>query len=97
MKVQVSFSVMMSPQPPPSSLSKPITHFVSWRQSTVGRSRLSHFITCVLEEKESSTDKTAMNSALPSPGAQNDSENSASAESNVRVVGEVEKNSFMTS
>lgn len=97
MKVQVSFSVMMSPQPPPSSLSKPITHFVSWRQSTVGRSRLSHFITCVLEEKESSTDKTAMNSALPSPGAQNDSENSASAKSNVRVVGEVEKNSFMTS
>lgn len=97
MKVQVSFSVMMSPQPPPSSLSKPITHFVSWRQSTVGRSRLSHFITCVLEEKESSTDKTAMNSALPSPGAQNDSENSVSAESNVRVVGEVEKNSFMTS
>ena len=51
----------------------------------------------MLEEKESSTDKAAMNSALPSPGAQNDSENSASAESNVRVVGEVEKSSFMTS
>lgn len=97
MKVQVSFSVIMSPRPPPSSLSKPVTHLVSWRQSTVRRSRLSHFITCVLEEKESSTDKAAMNLALPSPGAQNDSENSASAESNVRVVGKVEKNSFMTS
>ena len=80
-----------------SSLSKPITHLVSWRQITVGRSWLSHFITCVLEEKESSTDRAAMNLAVPSPGAPNDAENSSSAESNLGVVGEVGKNSFVTS
>ena len=80
-----------------SSLSKPITHLVSWRQITVGRSWLSHFITCVLEEKESSTDRAAMNLAVPSPGAPNDAENSSSNESNLGVVGEVGKNSFVTS
>ena len=58
---------------------------------------MSHFITCVLEKKDSSTERAPMNLALPSPGAQNDSENSARAESNLGVVGEVEKNSFMTS
>ena len=38
-----------------------------------------------------------MNLAVPSPGAPNDAENLSSAESNLGVVGEVGKNSFVTS